>query len=69
MRIKIVQGLEILAEEHRDRLERLNFACLSSARHEIQQMFPNHVVSEDAGQVLLSVRDKSFHLATFRPVY
>jgi hypothetical protein len=68
MRIRQTAGESLLAEATRRRLETTAFPDLEQARTEIQQLFPNHLVTSGQGRISVEVKDRSFQVAVFREV-
>jgi hypothetical protein len=68
VRIRQIHGESPVSELARKRLERIFFSNLDSAKRQLQQVFPNHVVSKEAGQLVVTTKDKAFHVAIFKEV-
>ncbi len=68
MKIKQVRGYNLLSEVARERLEKAVFSDAETAAHELQQVFPNHVIVNEPGRFSVFVRDRSFHVAQFEAV-
>ncbi len=68
MKIKQVNGIQLVPEVTRKYLETVVYPSADRARQDIQHCFPNHVVCEDAGRLRVAVRDKSFFIADFMQI-
>jgi hypothetical protein len=68
MRIRQIWGEFFMPEVARKRLEESVFGSGEEAVRDIQQIFPNHVVYEEAGSLKVTVKDRSFRVAEFLEV-
>ncbi len=68
MRIRQIEGHYFMPEIARKRLEESVFGSGEDAVRDIQQIFPNHVVYEEAGTLKVAVKDRSFKVAEFLEV-
>jgi hypothetical protein len=68
MRIRQIRGNYFMPEVARKRLEESVFESGEEAVRDIQQIFPHHVVYEEAGSLMVTVKDRSFKVAEFLEV-
>jgi len=66
MKIMQVRGHDFMPEVARKRLEASVFGSGEEAVRDVQQVFPNHIVYEEAGSLRVAVKDRSFQVAEFR---
>jgi hypothetical protein len=65
MRIRQVTGHYLMPDVARKRLEESVFGSGEEALRNVQEVFPNHVVYEEANSLRVAVRDRSFQVAEF----
>ena len=68
MKLMQIRGQDALPEFARKRLEEVVYSNSEFAKRDIQDMFPNHLVSEQSGRLRVAVRDNSFIIAEFMEV-
>jgi hypothetical protein len=69
MKLQQIVGASSVSEFVRSRLERSHFHSTDTARQMVRREFPNHVVTEKAGEISVLVRDQSFAVAVFKQVF
>jgi hypothetical protein len=65
MKLIQITGQDNLPEFARRRLEEVVYSSSELARRDIQDIFPNHLISEQSGRLRVAVRDNSFVIAEF----
>jgi len=68
MKLKQILGFQFIRPESRRTLEAAQFPNLTTARRFVEKCFPNHVVVHGNDSIVVTNRDKSFTVATFREV-